>query len=257
MITTLSIILFILLLIIGKSRGVKTFITFYLSIMLILLYLIIMKFGINPIILAIIICLLATVSTLFIINGINIKTKSSFISIMIVLFFIFIMIFIIGKRGNIQGFAMESIEAVGGYSYDIKTSMIDVIIGMYLVSIIGTVIDTSISISSAMNEVLENNPHLNDKELFKSGMNVGKDILSTTINTLYFAIVSNFIGFFLWHRGVNFEFVINYKVFAQEIVQLLVSFIGSILIIPITAYICSKKLVKKDVLSIFKFKRLN
>ena len=246
MIKTLSIILFILLIIIGRSRGFKTFLTFYLSIFLIILYLVLMKLGINPIILALIICILASLSTLFIINGINVKTKSSFVSIMFVLIFIFSLILIIGKRASIQGFAMESVETIGGYSYDINTNMVDVMIGMYLVAIIGTVIDTSISISSAIYEVLENNPHLDANELFKSGMNVGRDILATTINTLYFAIVSNFIGFFLWHRGSTFEFVINYKSFAQEVIQLLISFIGSILIIPITAYIASNKFKKNQ-----------
>ena len=244
MITILSIVLLVLLLLIGRKRGFKTFITFYLSIILIISYLLLMKAGINPIILSIIICVLATLSTLFIINGINVKTKTSFISIMMILVFIFTLIFIIVKRGNIQGFSMESIETVGGYSYDIGTSMIDVMIGMYLICIIGTIIDTSISISSAMHEVLENNPNLDSKELFSSGMNVGRDIMSTTINTLYFAIVSNFIGFFLWHRGANAEFVINYKAFAQEVVQLLISFIGSIMIIPLTAYLSSKTLLK-------------
>ncbi len=251
MIVTLSITLLLLLLIVGRSRGFKTFITFYLGILLIILYLLLMKFGLAPIPLAVIICIIATILTLFIINGVNVKTKSSFISIMIILMLIFVLIFIIGKRANIQGFAMESIETIGGYSYDINVDMTDVMIGMYLVCIIGTVIDTSISISSAMHEVLVNNSSLNENELFKSGMNVGKDILSTTINTLYFAIISSFIGFFLWHRGANIEFVINYKSFVQEVVQLLISFIASILIIPVTAYITSKKLLKKSLKSVF------
>ena len=247
MITLLSIVLFALLIIVGKGRGFKTYITLYLGIFLIILYLSLMKSGINPIILSIVICILAALCTLFIINGINIKTKTSFVSIMIVLSFIFVLIFTIVKRGSIQGFSMESLEAIGGYSYDIGTNMIDVMIGMYLICIIGTVIDTSISISSAMHEVLENNSYLESKELFKSGMNVGKDIMSTTINTLYFAIIANFIGFFLWHRGASFEVIINYKAFNQEVIQLLISFIGSIMIIPITAYISSKTLKTKKI----------
>ena len=240
MITVLSITLFILLLIVGRSRGFKTYLTLYLSLFLIILYLLLMKAGINPIILAIIICIIAAASTLFIINGINIKTKTSFVSIMLVLLFIFALIFIIVKRGSIQGFSMESLEAIGGYSYDIGTNMIDIMIGMYLICIIGTIIDTSISISSAMYEVLENNPDIKNNDLFISGMNVGKDIMATTINTLYFAIIANFIGFFLWHRGASFEVIINYKVFSQEVIQLLISFIGSIMIIPLTAYVASK-----------------
>ena len=48
MITILSITLFILLLIVGKSRGFKTYLTLYLSLFLIILYLLLMKAGINP-----------------------------------------------------------------------------------------------------------------------------------------------------------------------------------------------------------------
>ena len=96
--------------------------------------------------------------------------------------------FFIGKISNIQGFSSDSVETIGAFSYLINYDMTKVIIGMYLICVIGTIIDTSISVSSSMNEVLENNPKINEKELYKSGMNVGGDILSTTINTLFFAI---------------------------------------------------------------------
>ena len=71
------------------------------------------QLGINAYILAIIICILATIITLFIINGFNLKTKASFYSILIVLVFVFVIIFLIGKNANIQGFSMESIESIG------------------------------------------------------------------------------------------------------------------------------------------------
>jgi len=245
MVFVLSLVLFILLLLIGKERGFKTFITFFLSIFLIILYLSFISLGLNAYILAIIICLIATVITLFIINGHNIKTKSSFYSIMIVLIIVFVIIFLISKNANIQGFSMESIESIGGLSFDINYDMTNVLIGMYLISIIGTIIDTSISVSSAMNEVYVNNPKIDSKELFKSGMNVGKDILSTTINTLFFALISNFIGFFMWHHNISLEYVINYKAFVNYIIELLIAFIASIIIIPITAFITSKILFNK------------
>ena len=52
-------------------------------------------------------------------------------------------------------------------------------------------------------------------------MNVGGDILSTTINTLFFAIISSFIGFFMWHRNSPIENIINHKVFTQTVIELL------------------------------------
>ena len=108
-------------------------------------------------------------------------------------------IFLIGKHANIQGFAYESIEEIGVFDFNINYNMTDVIIGMFLLCTIGTIIDTSISISSALYDVKENNKKIKQDELFKSGMNIGKDILATTINTIYFAFIGGFIGFFIWH----------------------------------------------------------
>ena len=241
----LCVILFILLLLVGKKRGIKTFITFIICFALIGLYVILMRFGLNAIILAFIICILASMISLFFLNGLNPKTLAAFIGVLIVQLITFILIYIISVRANIGAFAEESLETIAGYNLNINYNMMNVVIGVYLVSIVGTVIDTSISVSSAMNEVKENNPKIKDKELFKSGMNVGGDILSTTINTLFFALVSVFIGFFMWHRGMSFEQIINYKIFVYEVVELLIAFIGSVIIIPVAAYISSKMLISK------------
>ncbi len=246
MILILSIIFFILLILIGKYRGFKTFIIFYSNLLLILLYIISMSFGFNAIINAIIICILASMLTLFGLNGVNVKTKASFKSIMIILIIMFLLTFIICRNANIQGFSTESIESIGGYSFDLNYNMTDLFIGMYLVCVIGTIIDTSISISSALNEVYLNNKDLNKKELYESGMNIGKDILNTTINTLFFALVTTFIGFMMWHSKANIGYIINYKSFAQEIIKLLLCFISSTLIIPITSYIAAIDLLKKN-----------
>lgn len=249
MISILSIILFILLLIIGKERGLKTFGIFYLNLFLIIVYLYIISLGFSAITHAVILCIIVTLTTLFGLNGVNIKTKSSFKSIMLILLIILGLVLYIGKSANIQGFSAESLEAIGGYSFDLNYDMTKILIGMYLITVIGTIIDTSISISSALNEVYINNPDLDQKELYKSGMNIGKDILSTTINTLFFALVAEFIGFFMWHYGSNFLYIINYKSFVVEISKLLLCFIASILIIPITSYIASKDIIKnKDII---------
>jgi len=165
-----------------------------------------------------------------------------------------LLIYFISKKANLGSFGEESLESIGFYSFEINYNMSDVLIGMYLVCVIGTIIDTSISISSAMNEILENNKKIDEKELYQSGMNIGGDILSTTINTLYFALISTYIGFFMWHRSASIEYVINYKLFAKDIIQLLFAFIGSVLIIPITSYVSSRLLLGRK-LHIFKYKK--
>ena len=100
MIKLLSLIFFILLIVVGRLRGFKTFITFFLNLFLIMLYIRFMTIGINAIVLAIIVCVLATLITLFILNGSNVKTKSSFVSIMIVLSLVLLITFLIGYFSN-------------------------------------------------------------------------------------------------------------------------------------------------------------
>ena len=78
MIFILSSILFLLLILVGRTRGLKTFGILYLSIFLIMVYIFMMTLGFNAIINAVIICILVTIITLFGLNGVNIKTKSSF-----------------------------------------------------------------------------------------------------------------------------------------------------------------------------------
>lgn len=238
----LLVILFLLLIAVGHKRGAKAFFTFLVSFILIIIYIFLMGLGINAIILAFITCILASVVSLFFLNGNNLKTKSAFMSVILVQLIISFPIYMISKRANLGAFGVESLESIGGYNFYINYNMSDVLIGVFLVSIIGTIIDTSISVASAMNEVLDNNPLIDDKELRQSGMSVGGDLLSTTINTLFFALISTFIGYFMWHRGIMFEEIINDKTFVREIIQLFIAFIGSISIIPITAFISSKLL---------------
>ena len=244
MILALSIILFLLLALIGKKRGIKTFVSFYVSFLLICIFVLLMGFGINALLLSLGMCILASWFILFFLNGNNIKTKTAFISIIVVFLIIFVLTFIIVKLANIQGFSQDSIESIGGFYLDISYDMSDVLIAVYLLGILGTIIDTAMSISSALYEVYDNNRNLNTKELYISGMNIGKDILGTTINTLFFALVITFIGFFLWHRDTAFWYILNYKVFCQDVINLLICFISSVAIIPITSKVCSLLYVK-------------
>ena len=237
-------ILFTLLLIIGRKRGIKTFFSFLFCMTLIIIYILLMKLGLNAIITAFIICIIASVISNFFLNGFSAKTLAAFISVIIVQTITFVLIYFITKRANIGCFAEESLDLIAGYDLSINYNMSNVIIGMFLVSIVGTVIDTAISVATSMNEVYENNPHIKEKDLYHSGMTIGSDILSTTINTLFFALVSVFIGFFMWHRGMTIEQIINYKLFVHDITRLLIAFIGSTIIIPVTALISSKLLIK-------------
>ncbi len=244
MISILSLILLILLVAVGRMKGLKNFLCFYLNYFLMMIYIMLMGYGINSIFLSFLSCIIVAATTLFIVNGDNIKTRSAFKSVVLVLVIMFVIIFFIGNMANISGFSSEYAETIGIYNKDIGYSMKDLIIGVVLLCTIGTVIDTALSVSTALNEVHINNPSLDMDGLFRSGMNVGRDILSTTINTLLFAFLGGLVAFFIWHQAESLPIVLNGKAIAQDLFELLSCLTASVLVIPITSYITSKALLR-------------
>ena len=78
-------------------------------------------------------------------------------------------------------------------------------------------------------------------------MNIGKDILCTTTNTLMFAFLGDFMTLMIWFYTCNYSFfeIVNAKTFAAEIIRILFSAIGCIIVIPVTAYITAGALKKE------------
>lgn len=247
MIGVLSIVLLTLLILIGGSRGIKTFITIYINLALIFILVIITGWGFNPTIPTLIICLFISCIILFFLNGYNQKTLSSFVSVGCLLIIFFIITKIFGNLIYIQGYTEETIDALGVVAtYNTGVNMLNLSNAIIIIGLIGNIVDTSIAISSALFEVYLNNPHLSKKELFLSGMNVGKDILGTTTNTLFFAYLGGFLSLFIFFRGMSFANIINSKIFAIEFTRIMLSGIASFLIIPLTAFITSYIIIKNE-----------
>lgn len=242
----LILILFFLMLYIDKKRGIKLFISLVLNFFILVVIFYFIALGVNPIILSLLGCLLISYIILYYVNGKNIKTKASLKSIFIVLLILALGIFIITNLSRTAGFGYESYEEINMFSYDVKIDFTNIAISLVLISLIGATTDSSVAISSALYEIYDNNKHLTKKELYKSGLNIGKDILCTTSNTLLFAFLSEFLTLMIWFYKGNYSFleIVNAKVFASEIIRILFSAIGCVIIIPITSYITTCDILK-------------
>ena len=182
---------------------------------------------------------------------INLKSVISFIATLMTLFFLVGIIFIFVEKAMIQGFGVEEIEELSFFNLYVGVNFIEIASCTIIMGSIGAITDTSISISSAMNEIFIHNPFMDRYNLFKSGMNVGKDIVGTTTNTLYFAFIGGYLALIVWFKDLSYTFgeVINSKVFSSEVISIFCIGTGAILIIPITAWLTALILTspKKDV----------
>lgn len=238
----LLIILLILMAVVGGTRGVQSFFTLILNFFTLFFMIILIGAKIDPIKVTFIGAMIISFFSLFFINGFNKKTVSSLVSVITVIILVMIITYKMGINAQIQGFSNEQIDIVSFYSLYVQINFSKIVICEILIGLLGAVIDVSISISSSMNEIYKNDSLITQDQLFKSGMNIGKDILGTMTNTLFFAYISGFMTLMIYFKQLNYSLstIMNAKVFCSEIFQSICCGIGIILIIPITAFITSK-----------------
>lgn len=239
MILILLIVFAVLFLIVGGDRGVVSLVTLAGNILTFLLAIYLMAKGINPILITLLASFVINCITLFYQNGKNEKTAAAFISVVIItLGMLLVMLFSFGRM-HLNG--LNEIELGGDltlyYNFSVNINMQQVMLCVIIICFLGAIMDTAMAVSSALFEVHDNNPQLNEHELFKSGMTIGKDILNTTINTLFFAYCGEALLLFLYFRKYNYSFttIINSKAFLLELLTILMSAVGCVMIIPLCA----------------------
>ncbi|WP_414839174.1 YibE/F family protein [Carnobacterium sp. TMP28] len=246
----LTIILFLLMKLIGGEKGTRSFTALFLNAGVLFLTVFFMTVqAINPILITLLASIIISCINLFYINHINLKSITAFFATIVTLLFLIVLIFMIVNRSMIQGFGIEEIEELTSFTLYVGVNFTTLAICTIIMGAIGAITDTAISISSAMSEIYLRNPLLDRPNLFKSGMNIGKDILGTTTNTLFFAFTGGYLALILWFKDLAYSFgeVINSKVFSSEIISILCIGTGAILVIPITVWLSAYLFTKYKV----------
>ena len=110
-----------------------------------------------------------------------------------------------------------------------------------VISALGAVMDVAMSLSSALSEVHAADPAMDRRGLFRSGMNIGRDMVGTMTNTLILAFIGSGLVLILYIYSIapDRHQLLSPAYLANELVSGISSSIGVILSVPITAAICS------------------
>lgn len=244
----LGLLLFGLMVLIGGRKGFRSFISLFLNFLVVLISVIFMNDPqVNPIILTMIACMAISCINLFFINEVNSKTITAFLATTVTIVLMFLFIYVITKKMAIQGFGEEEIDELSVFSLYLGVDFVKIASAVIIMSTIGAITDIAISITSPMNEISLHHPTITKKELFKSGLVIGKDILGSNTNTLFFAFIGGYLGLLIWFKDLDYSFgqIINSKVFSAEMVTILCAGIGIAIVIPIASGICAHVLVKQ------------
>jgi len=235
------IVLFMIaLVVLGKWKGLRALVSLAITIGAVFLVLIPYSVkGVNPLLLAILIGIAVTVATIFIISGVNKKAISAITGTVGGLLFAALIAYIVGQISLLTGLSGEDARVL--YVNKPELDFGNIFFASIVIGALGAIMDVGMSISSAVHEIAQANPKTTPKKLFKSGMNVGKDIMGTMSNTLILAYVGSafplLMLFYLNDFG-TFQ-VMNFDFMAAEIVRSISGSFGLLLAIPITALVGS------------------
>lgn len=238
-ITLLGLILFILMLIFGGKKGLISYLTLFLNFVILFISIILIIFGVPIYLVTLIFCIVITACNLFVLNSYNTKTKAAFYATIVTTVILIAAIYLSVSIGHLQGFTTEQQDETYIFSMNIGIDMVKFMVFTIVLAVIAAVIDLAITISSPMYELSETNPNLTQKELFHSGMRVGREILATSANTIYLAYFGGQLTLFFWFFKLNYSFghIINSKIFAQEFISIILGGIAVAISIPITAWL--------------------
>lgn len=244
----LGAILFILMILIGGNKGKRSFFAIFLNFGVLLFTVFIMTIPqVDPIILTLIASTVISCINLFYINEVNSKTKTAFVSTIVTVVILLFFIFIVSETAMIQGFGEEEIEELSIFSLYVGVDFVKIGASVIIMSTIGAITDTAIAISSPMREMFHHHPNVSRKELFSFGISIGKDILGTSTNTLFFAFFGGYLALLIWFKDLHYTIgeIVNSKIFSAEMITIFCAGIGVALIIPITAWINAYFLIKR------------
>lgn len=246
-----SLIFAILLITIGRKKGLTSIVSIIATIFLIFTLLVPMILnGFCPIASSILCGILSTVVTIYLVGGFNSKSSSAIIGTSLSLIFAGALSVLVIYFAHLTGFAGE--ENMFLYTARPDLDFKGILSATMIISALGALMDTSVSIASTINEIHQTDKTLSIKKLFQSGMNVGRDIIGTMSNTLILVYLGSSLPLVLLSNNIDLNKFFNLNQVATEILSALTGSIAILICVPITALIASY-LVKKNQKQEFNF----
>lgn len=228
-----------LLIYVGRKKGFFSLFSIFATVLLILFVLVPMIInGFSPIISAFIVSVISTVITMYLVGGFNNKSTSAIFGTIGSLIFATVLSLLTIKFSRLTGFCCE--ETMFLYQADSALNFKGILTASVMLATLGAVMDTSMSIASSINEFYIINPKLTSKELFLSGMNVGKDIIGTMANTLILVYLGGSLPLVLLSQNIDLQKFFNLNQVVTEISSAVIGSIALVVCVPITAIISAK-----------------
>ncbi|HIV25240.1 MAG TPA: YibE/F family protein [Candidatus Scatomonas pullistercoris] len=248
------VILFLALLsIVGGKKGILSAVSLIFAAVCVLwLYLPLMYMGVEPFLAAVLCCILITLFTLILLGGFSVKTFAAIAGTVFGCIVAGVVAFAFAHFMHITGYNVEDVENLILVEQNSQLRAGGILFSGILIASLGAVMDVAMSIASSISEIHYHSPELSMKELVKSGMRVGRDMMGTDVNTLILAFVGGASTMMIIYYAYSMPVrqLMNSYFLGTEILEGLSGTFGVIMVVPfvsvITAWMYKRRGLTKN-----------
>lgn len=240
-------IFFILLAVLGGKKGLGALLGLLFTLASIWFVLIpCLIRGIPAIVVTVGVVAVTAAGALVLLNGFSLKTLCSVLGCVIGVVVAGGIAALVGNITPMNGFNMPEAENLLLYGADKGMKISGLLVCGVLISALGAVMDVALGIASSIWELHEQNPSLPVRDLFRSGMHIGRDAMGTMANTLILAFAGSSLNMLILVQTYNIPFIqlINTDYICIEIIQSVAGALGILLTVPIVAFISARLMAR-------------
>ncbi len=225
-------------LILARRKGLRSLGSLLLSFLLLFLVFIPALFkGYDPLWLTLFFGLFVLSVSIFVTHGMNRQSLTSFLGAFgSILLALALLVFVL-KVSSVSGILNEDFQYLAIQTKE-SLDIVRLISAGILIGVLGVLDDITITQVAVVRE-LSSHPHMNLFEIFKRALRVGRDHISSLVNTLVFAYVGATLPLIMlislmdipWYILISQEFIF------VEIVRSLVGAIALVIAVPLTTWL--------------------
>ena len=228
---------FAVLIVFAGWTGLRAVLSFILSVLSIWKILVPLSLnGANPILVGALVTAGLTIMIIALVFGFNRITLASCIGAISGLALTAALGILTTNAFHIHGAVMSFSESLlySGYEH---LNLTEIFMASIFIGSSGAMMDLSVDIAAAVNEVVTKRPDLSRFEAMMSGMRVGRAAMGTMTTTLLLAYSGSYIALLMvfMAQGTPMINVFNYKYVASEVIHTIVGSFGLVAAAPLTA----------------------
>ncbi|MGW3992021.1 YibE/F family protein [Amycolatopsis sp. NPDC004772] len=227
-------------LVLGRWQGVAALVALGLSFVVIALFILpAILAGENPLVVAIAGAGAIMFIALYLTHGLSARTSAAVLGTLVSLALIGVLSAIFSAAASLTGLDDSTSTLIGSLGHGIDAR--GLLLAGVVIGALGVLDDVTVTQTSAVWELRRANPDLTWRELYHSGLRIGRDHVGSAVNTLVMAYAGAALPVLLYSSisGVGLGALLGSEDIAQEIIRTLAGSVGIVAAVPVTTVLAA------------------